>query len=209
MIRWATEIKLPAERRVGEMVREVAERKERQTKGRPGKNGTGRAHLPKLRDLGLSQRQSKDWQALAAIPEPEFERPGSSAAPGTPGGHVQGQGRYADGHHDQGDPDQGRALRERHTVCRGNLAPGRLGGHPSRPISLALVTERPGRRPALAGRTQRPAQKPSRTAPGPWPRQARPPVTRAAPFAGPSCAQDCATPRFPRFARIARCPPLR
>ena len=39
--------------------------------GRPKKNGN--AALPLLRDIGLTKRQSADWQKLAAIPDADFE----------------------------------------------------------------------------------------------------------------------------------------
>jgi len=74
LILHATEIKLRAERRTGELLTAAAEVGQRQTKGKPAVNGGGRPHLPTLRELKISPDQSKDWQKLAAIPEPEFER---------------------------------------------------------------------------------------------------------------------------------------
>jgi len=74
MVVWVTEIKLRAERRTGELLKETAKTEQRQAKGKPSVNGGGRPHLPTLRDLKISPDQSKDWQKLAAIPEPEFEK---------------------------------------------------------------------------------------------------------------------------------------
>lgn len=82
MIAWATEIKLRAERRTGELLRETSETDRRQGKGRPEKTSSnGDIFTPKrLRDLGITRDQSSDWQKLAAIPEPEFERRIQAAA---------------------------------------------------------------------------------------------------------------------------------
>jgi hypothetical protein len=77
MIGWATEIKVRAERRTGELLRETAKH--------PGFPGPGRGKKtpsscgegvlpPKLKELGISHDQSSDWQQLAEIPAPEFER---------------------------------------------------------------------------------------------------------------------------------------
>jgi len=61
---------------MGGLLKETAETKERQTKGRPKKIlPQGRISLPKkLKELGISERQSIGFQKMAAIPEPEFER---------------------------------------------------------------------------------------------------------------------------------------
>jgi len=69
MLAWVTEIKLRAERRAGELLREMEKH--------PGGNPNLSPHndrLKRLRDSGVSRDQSSDWQKLASIPEPEFDR---------------------------------------------------------------------------------------------------------------------------------------
>jgi hypothetical protein len=83
LITWATEIKLRAERRVGELLWETAKTEQRQTaaKGRPEKaSSRGDASVPTLKTLGITRDQSSDWQRLAALPAPEFERRLAAAA---------------------------------------------------------------------------------------------------------------------------------
>lgn len=81
LIRWATEIKIRAERRAGEMLRELAEVGQRKAVGRPGKTSHGvTISPPTLHGLGVTRQQSSDWQQLAAIPAPEFERRLATAA---------------------------------------------------------------------------------------------------------------------------------
>jgi len=75
MIKWATEIKIRAERRAGELLRETAKTGVRQGRGRPRKKIGGSLTLLKtLAKLGISKQQAKDWRALAKISEREFER---------------------------------------------------------------------------------------------------------------------------------------
>ncbi len=69
LLEHATEIKVWAERRAGELLRIAAERGERAGKGRPV-NGNKPATLA---DLGISEGQSKRWQQVASIPEKHFE----------------------------------------------------------------------------------------------------------------------------------------
>jgi hypothetical protein len=70
LIEWATEIKVRAERRAGEMLRET----ERNLGGRPPKTGDTMSPVSKLRDIGVSKKQSERWQKLAAVPEDKFEQ---------------------------------------------------------------------------------------------------------------------------------------
>jgi len=65
----ATDIKLRAERRVGELLREMRERGERDN-GRGNRNPVlkSQAAIPKLADLGVSATQSSRWQELAEMP---------------------------------------------------------------------------------------------------------------------------------------------
>lgn len=75
MIAWATEIKIRAERRTGELLREMARGEQRRGRGGDQKSTSSRADVgPKLKDLSITRDQSSDWQKLAAIPEPEFEQ---------------------------------------------------------------------------------------------------------------------------------------
>lgn len=76
MIRMATEIKVRAERRCGEMLRESAKNGERATpktanpSGLPSSNDTTRVTLS---DIGLTRDESSRYQKLAAMPEEYFE----------------------------------------------------------------------------------------------------------------------------------------
>jgi hypothetical protein len=83
LITWASEIKLRAERRTGELLREIEKPTGDQYGGRHSKDGRRAPpskSQPRLKDLGISHDQSSDWQKLAAIPEPEFERRLKAAA---------------------------------------------------------------------------------------------------------------------------------
>lgn len=72
----AIKIRLRAERRCGELLKES---KDNGTRQKPGDNPRGvnsridRPLTPTLADLGISKQQSSDWQKLAEIPEEKFE----------------------------------------------------------------------------------------------------------------------------------------
>ena len=74
----AAEIKIRAEYRAGQLLREMQERGERD-EGKGGNRGNqhvARSHdatVPTLTDLGLNKTQSSRWQLLATIPESEFD----------------------------------------------------------------------------------------------------------------------------------------
>jgi hypothetical protein len=76
--RQACEIRLRAERKAGKLLGEMIERGERETRGgNRGNQYTAKSHdvtLPDLDDLGISRKQSSDWQKLAEIPQRDFER---------------------------------------------------------------------------------------------------------------------------------------
>lgn len=76
LVEWATEIKVRAERRAGEMLTEMPKLN--------GARGVGKKveldnATPLLSDLGISRDQSSRWQKLAAIPEDKFEAAVSAA----------------------------------------------------------------------------------------------------------------------------------
>jgi hypothetical protein len=68
--RQACEIRLRAERRAGQLLRETE-------KAKPGPEPSDRSHRitdpATLSDLGVSKKQSSDWQKLAGVPETDFE----------------------------------------------------------------------------------------------------------------------------------------
>jgi site-specific DNA-methyltransferase (adenine-specific) len=65
----AAVVKIRAERRLGELLEEPTRRK----RGRPPKKPSTLKELPRLSDLGISETMSHRCQAIAAIPEKEFE----------------------------------------------------------------------------------------------------------------------------------------
>src|SRR5262249_34030057 len=70
LITQATEIRMRAERRAGELLIEMAELGERDS-GKGNRNPVlkSQAATPKLSDLGISKTQSSRWQELARISE--------------------------------------------------------------------------------------------------------------------------------------------
>lgn len=66
---YASEIKLKAERRVGEILRQMAAQGERAT-GRPDKQ----SQPVILSDLGIEPNESSKWQRLADVPQREFDK---------------------------------------------------------------------------------------------------------------------------------------
>jgi N6-adenosine-specific RNA methylase IME4 len=74
LINHATEIRLRAEIRAGELLSEMAERKERHAgKAAKGLRVATPTKEPKLADLGVTKTQSSRWQRLAALDEDEQE----------------------------------------------------------------------------------------------------------------------------------------
>jgi N6-adenosine-specific RNA methylase IME4 len=68
MIAWATDIRLRAERKAGQMLREMDEKRERRRSEEPGNTA-----LPALSDLGVTKMQSSRWQKLGALDDEQFE----------------------------------------------------------------------------------------------------------------------------------------
>ncbi len=70
LIGYATEIRMRAERRAGELLAEMKEKGERRGEHNEKTSSTPQ---PVLSDLGVSKTQSSRWQKLAATPDVEFE----------------------------------------------------------------------------------------------------------------------------------------
>lgn len=70
MVEWATEIKVRAERRAGELLADMGRSGDRNTGGKPSQH----ERVSTLADLGVSESQSSRWQRLAAVPEDRFEQ---------------------------------------------------------------------------------------------------------------------------------------
>src|SRR5262245_61797897 len=73
------EIKLRAERRAGEMLREGADTGDRRTRNDGASRKVSQAvtpsePAPSLEEIGISRMQSSRWQSIASIPEAEFEQ---------------------------------------------------------------------------------------------------------------------------------------
>lgn len=75
LILWATEIKVRAERKAGEMLADAAERGERVTyrDARWGASESQAATRTTLADIGVTKDQSARWQQLASMSEDHFE----------------------------------------------------------------------------------------------------------------------------------------
>lgn len=71
LVEWATEIKVRAERRAGQILSEMP----KNNGGRPKTTDiVSEVSTPTLESLGVSHKQSERWQKLAAIPEERFEQ---------------------------------------------------------------------------------------------------------------------------------------
>lgn len=68
----ATEVRIRAERRAGELLRDMKDSGERASQGEK-KSNLVRDEVSTLKDLGISYDQSSKWQQLAAIPDHQFE----------------------------------------------------------------------------------------------------------------------------------------
>jgi N6-adenosine-specific RNA methylase IME4 len=73
LIEDATEIRLRAERRAGELLRDMEKCGERRAQGQGDGKGRSVQPLPKLAELGVNKTQSSRWQSLAALDGGTFE----------------------------------------------------------------------------------------------------------------------------------------
>lgn len=69
LIQYATEIKVRAERRCGELLAHTAATGERASRGKPSET----SHASTLSDMGLTRDESSRYQQLAAMPADHFE----------------------------------------------------------------------------------------------------------------------------------------
>ena len=81
--RKACEIRIRAERRAGELLREMKETGNRDAGGGDRRSSSRPTTMipPKLSDLGITRDQSSKWQQLANVPAAEFERAVNSDGP--------------------------------------------------------------------------------------------------------------------------------
>jgi hypothetical protein len=81
LVQWATEIKVRAERKAGELLTAMAERGERAQQGDGPKFDPANSSIAELSsarpatlaDLGVNKRESHRWQSLASMSEEHFE----------------------------------------------------------------------------------------------------------------------------------------
>ena len=79
LLQFAREIKLRAERRAGELLREMEKTGQRQRRGVSDRKKVisitnDITPAPTLKDLGITKDQSSEWQKLANLPAQEFEQ---------------------------------------------------------------------------------------------------------------------------------------
>jgi hypothetical protein len=70
----AAKVRLRAERRAGELLKEMAKSGERKGWGGDRRSKSGAPTLKTLTDIGISRDQSSQWQQLADVPEEDFEK---------------------------------------------------------------------------------------------------------------------------------------
>lgn len=74
LIQLATEIRVRAERKAGQMLAQMPKATGAKGVGPIAVVVNDRNHSPTLKDLGISKDQSSRWQKLAAVPEDTFEQ---------------------------------------------------------------------------------------------------------------------------------------
>ncbi len=77
MVQWATEIKVRAERRAGQMLAELPKAKGEILRGHT--MGPRENDVKTLADMGITKNESARWQKLAAVNEAQFEQAISAA----------------------------------------------------------------------------------------------------------------------------------
>ncbi len=73
LIKWATEIKVRAERRAGQMLAEMPKASGAKGVGPIAVTSCDRNQPPTLADIGVTKNESSRWQKLAAVSDEQFE----------------------------------------------------------------------------------------------------------------------------------------